>query len=123
MRSSAKKQGSNLERSFDTYWRIVTKNALTAPKKEHRFATEIGRQWRFDRAWPEAKVAVELEGGVYTGGRHVRGAGFEEDCMKYNTAALLGWRVFRITTKMLQTDPAFHIGQIITALTGEENGG
>jgi very-short-patch-repair endonuclease len=53
------------------------------------------RRWRFDMAFPEPKVAVEIEGGVWTGGRHVRGKGFRKDCEKYNTAAAMGWRVLR----------------------------
>lgn len=61
------------------------------------------RKWRFDLAWPREKVAVEVDGAVFTGGRHTRGAGFEEDCAKLNEAALLGWSVLRVTSN--------HIGQ------------
>lgn len=42
-------------------------------------------------------MAVEIDGGVWTGGRHVRGAGFVRDCDKLNEAAALGWRVLRFT--------------------------
>jgi very-short-patch-repair endonuclease len=60
------------------------------------------RRWRFDwivydgRA-PEKKIAVEIEGGAFTQGRHTRGVGFIKDMEKYNHAALLGWRVLRFT--------------------------
>ena len=56
------------------------------------------KNWRFDFAWPERKLAVEVEGGHWMQGRHVRGQGFENDCEKYNEAALLGWRVLRVTS-------------------------
>ena len=46
-------------------------------------------------------VAVEVEGGVWTGGRHTRGKGFEADCEKYNAATERGWRVLRVTPKMI----------------------
>ena len=46
-------------------------------------------------------IAVELEGGVWTNGRHSRGAGFTSDCEKYNEAQLLGWRVLRFTSEHL----------------------
>lgn len=46
-------------------------------------------------------VAVEVEGGVWTGGRHTSGSGFIKDMEKYNTALLHGWRVYRTTPKML----------------------
>ena len=55
------------------------------------------RKWRFDFAFPDAKLAVEIEGGVWSGGRHTRGAGFEKDCEKYANAAILGWRIIRVS--------------------------
>jgi hypothetical protein len=66
---------------------------LPPPEAEYRFFPE--RKWRFDFAWPWAKVALEVEGGVWTGGRHTRGSGFVRDIEKYNRAAVLGWRVVR----------------------------
>lgn len=63
------------------------------------------RKWRFDFAWPVVKVALEMEGGVFTHGRHSRGKGFEMDCHKYNAAGILGWRVFRVTGDMVNDGP------------------
>ncbi|MCB5206098.1 hypothetical protein [Methylovorus mays] len=48
------------------------------------------REWRFDFARPDIKLAIEVEGGTLSGGRHTRGAGYEADCYKYNEAARLG---------------------------------
>lgn len=67
---------------------------IPQPVTEHRFDPE--RMWRFDYAWPAHRVALEVEGGIWTGGRHTRGAGFVKDCEKYNRATELGWRVFRV---------------------------
>ena len=64
--------------------------------REYRF--DGTRRWRFDFAHPTSKVAVEIEGGVWTNGRHSRGSGFEGDCEKYSTAAVQGWRIIRATT-------------------------
>jgi hypothetical protein len=58
--------------------------------------------WRFDYAWPPRRQALEIEGGTWTGGRHVRGRGYEGDCEKYNAAALAGWTVLRETTAMIR---------------------
>ena len=55
------------------------------------------RKWRFDYAVPEHKIALEVEGGVWTGGRHTSPKGFLGDIEKYNTATLMGRRVFRTT--------------------------
>lgn len=72
---------------------------LPAPVTEHSFHPE--RRWRFDYAWPDVKVALEVEGGIWTGGRHTSSAGFLKDMEKYNAAARLGWRVLRCTPKTL----------------------
>jgi very-short-patch-repair endonuclease len=64
------------------------------PVPEHKF--HPSRKWRFDFAFPDDKIALEVEGGIHTGGRHTRGAGFKADMEKYNNATLLGWRVFRV---------------------------
>ncbi len=60
---------------------------------EYRFHDE--RLWRFDYAWPMHHVALEVEGGVWTAGRHTRATGFLRDMEKYNAAVLDGWRVLR----------------------------
>ena len=73
---------------------------IPAPIREYRFAAP--RRWRFDIAWPEKKVAIEIEGGVFIGGAHVRGVHYESDCEKYNAAAVRGWTVLRYTTGMLR---------------------
>ena len=64
------------------------------------------RRWRFDYAWPEKKVALEIEGGTWASGRHTRGVGYRNDCIKYNRAAVLGWRVIRATTDMMRDGSA-----------------
>lgn len=73
-------------------------------KREHKFAAEtLGRGWRFDFAWLEFKVALEVEGlavkrvngELVTTGRHVHPQGFRNDCEKYAAAAVMGWHVLR----------------------------
>jgi len=62
---------------------------------EHKFCDS--RKWRFDFACLPIAVAIEVEGGVFTQGRHSRGAGMIADMEKYNTAQLFGWTVLRYT--------------------------
>lgn len=69
---------------------------LNGFEREYRFHPE--RKWRFDFAWPEQRVALEVEGGAWTRGRHTRSVGFINDCTKYNAATAAGWRVLRVTT-------------------------
>ena len=67
-------------------------------KMEREYRFHPTRRWRFDYADPETKVAVEIDGGAFIGGRHTRGIGFVKDQEKLNTATSMGWRVFRYST-------------------------
>ena len=73
---------------------------LPQPQMELRFHPV--RRWRFDFAWIPEKVALEVDGGTWTGGRHIRGTGYENDCIKLDEAAILGWTVIRATTNMVK---------------------
>lgn len=75
-----------------------------APEKEFLFHHK--RKWRFDLAWPQLLIAVEIEGGIWVGGRHVRGEGYEADCEKYNEAQMAGWMVLRFTPGMFKRGKA-----------------
>ncbi len=83
----------------DLFTRLCASQLGAECIKEYRFYK--ARKWRFDYAMPLYKIAVEVEGGVWTQGRHVRPQGFLGDMQKYNTAALMGWRVFRTTPDKL----------------------
>ena len=63
---------------------------------------------RCDFVWPEKMVIVEVEGGVYTQGRHTRGKGFTNDCEKYNAATILGYRVIRVTAEHIRNGKAIN---------------
>lgn len=76
---------------------IIHKNNFKDPTREYVFHPT--RRWRFDFAWVDIKLALEVEGGVFSNGRHSRGVGITNDCEKYNQAIILGWRVLRYTTK------------------------
>lgn len=81
-------------------------------QREYTFAPP--RKWRFDFAWPDDRVAVEVEGAIWTQGRHTRGSGYSADLDKYNAATLQGWRVLRFSGAMIDSGEALR--QIETAL-------
>lgn len=89
------RQRSNSLQIKDVFTTICKTDLKVECVKEHKFHPK--RKWRFDYAIPEHKIALEVEGGVWTGGRHIRAQGFLGDMEKYNTATLMGWRVFRTT--------------------------
>lgn len=75
--------------------------------REYKFSA--ARRWRADYCHEGSKTLIELEGGIYSGGRHSRAAGYLADCEKYNAAAMLGYTVLRLGTG--QVDDA-HVGEI-----------
>lgn len=89
------------ESMVDIFVEFCKKQLGEAPAKEYIFHPV--RKWRFDYAFPEVKIALEVEGGVYTGGRHIRPKGFLGDVDKYNAAAVMGWRVLRVVPDRLRT--------------------
>lgn len=54
-------------------------------------------------------MAVEIDGGVWSGGRHVRGGGYIADCEKLAEAAILGWRVLRVPTQWVTSGAALRL--------------
>lgn len=74
---------------------------VDGPPYVREFRFHPVRKWRFDLCWPALKLAVEVEGGSWVNGAHTRGKHFEADCEKYNEAAILGWRILRLTTDMV----------------------
>jgi very-short-patch-repair endonuclease len=86
---------------------------LPAPFREYRFAAP--RRWRFDFAWPDRLIAVEVDGGTWVNGRHNRGAGFIKDCEKHNAAVLLGWSVLKFPGESIENGSALEaLEQILT---------
>lgn len=86
----------------------IREAGLPEPKREWRFYSP--RKWKADFGWPFAGISgviLEVEGGTWMrtrGGRsggHAHPKRFEEDCEKYNEAALLGITVIRVTPKMI----------------------
>jgi very-short-patch-repair endonuclease len=73
---------------------LIKNTGLPIPEREYRFHNE--RKWRFDYAYPEIKLAIEIEGGIYNRKAHGSITGIKRDIEKYTAAAVLGWRIIRI---------------------------
>lgn len=87
------------KKSYRFFEKTLEASNLPPFKREFLFAQEVGRKWRFDYAWPQYKLALEIEGGSWVNGRHNRASGFIADMGKYNQAAFLGWKILRVTPK------------------------
>ena len=96
-----KPSGSN-----EMFLALCEASGIGRPKTEYTFCP--GRKWRFDYLFP-GNIALEVEGGVWTQGRHTRGAGFLKDVEKYNEATILGYRVLRCTPKEINNGEAIEL--------------
>jgi very-short-patch-repair endonuclease len=72
---------------------------------EYKFLED--RKFHFDIAIPELKIAIELNGGIWSGGRHTNGTNYEKDLEKINLAQANGWRVFQFTYSTMFTAKEF----------------
>jgi len=78
------------------------------------------RKWRFDFQWPAYRVAVEVDGGIFSKGKkrlnHASGPGIQADHEKRNAALELGWRVLVFTSQDLFQRPLETIQQVAKLL-------
>lgn len=102
---------------------------LPPPVAEYRFAAvAVGlgpgvrdrliaarlQDWRYDLAWPRqcpvpglgGGLAVEIQGGLWTGGRHTRGSGYEQDLLKGEAGLLLGWTIYYCSPRRIKSGDA-----------------
>lgn len=112
------KLSKHAKKEYLELWFLRDCRALCLPTPERQYRFHTHRKWAFDFAWPEHRLAVEIDGGVYgvrykdgtkQPGRHTTGAGFTNDCEKLNEATLLGWRVLRFTRDHLKSGYAVSV--------------
>ena len=104
---SLKLAKENREREYDMFRLKLAAFVGCEIKPEHVFFP--GRKWRIDFAIVALKIGIEIEGGVWSGGRHTRGNGFVDDMEKYNAAVTLGWVILRFTPQDLNKITTFEI--------------
>ena len=85
-------------------------------KFEQEFYFHPDRKWRADFHLIDKKILVEVEGGIWSGGRHTRGKGYLRDLEKYNAATMMGFQVIRFSTDQVKSG---HAIQQIEKMVGE----
>ena len=83
--------------------------ALGLPEPIREYQAVKGRKFRFDFAWLERKLLVEVNGGTYTKGAHSTGAGIARDYEKCNLGVLQGWRVLSFDGKAVKSGEAVEV--------------
>jgi hypothetical protein len=89
-KASSKRKSKN---NYDYFPDECLLLGMDPPIAEYRFCPP--RRFRIDFAWPDIKLAVEIEGGLYIGGRHTSVTGFKKDLEKYNLLTDHGWVLLR----------------------------
>ncbi len=70
---------------------------------EQEFKFHPVRKWRADFHIVGKMILIEVEGGIWSNGRHTRGSGYITDMEKYNEATLLGYQVIRFSTEQVKS--------------------
>ena len=70
---------------------------------EQEFKFHHKRNWKADFHIIGKKILVEVEGGIWSGGRHTRGKGYIGDMEKYNSATMMGYQVIRFSTEQVKS--------------------
>lgn len=108
---SARKKADKPEK--DVFCRIIEQRYNVEVVPEYRFHPV--RKWRFDYAIPERHLAIEIDGGVWSYGRHNRASGYMKDMEKFNAAAELGWTVMKFTPQQKMQHATFEaIGKALS---------
>ena len=89
---------------------------LPKPQEQFKFAEHLGRRWQTDFAWPDRKIIVEIEGGLWRkdsrgswAGAHTHPMNVLRDIEKYNHMSMLGYRLFRFSDKNLKDGSAIEM--------------
>lgn len=89
---------------YAPFLRMLT---LLDPAWVAEFRFHQTRRWRFDAAHPGKLLAIEIDGGIWTGGRHSRGKGMLADFEKSNQAVALGWQILHFTPQQVGNGEAY----------------
>lgn len=107
-----KRKGGSFSALEETFAWQCKAAGFPEPVRQHRFCP--GRLFRADFAWPEYKLIVECEGGIFARkmkdgqdyGWHQSIGRMRSDMEKYNLAALAGWRVLRYSGAEIKSGKA-----------------
>ena len=77
-----------------------------SPGRRYRLDFVLKRPLRITAGVASRGLAVEVDGGLWNNGRHIRPAGVMEDMRKLNLAAKEGYIVLRYATDMIKSGEA-----------------
>ena len=95
------KRGGKVESEGESLLSLQLKALKIAFEREFKFCQD--RKWRADFHLVGKMILIEVEGGIWSGGRHTRGKGYLGDMEKYNSATALGYSVYRYSTEQVKS--------------------
>jgi len=115
-KKGVKAKGSKKTKTNTTNFELCCNDEKLSYEKEVKFCPT--RKWRTDFMFSceGRRVAVEIEGGVRSNGRHTRAEGFIKDMAKYNTYITMGISLLRFTTEDIEKRPVTCVETIKQAL-------
>ena len=98
------KRGGKVESEGESLLSLQLKALKIAFEREFKFCQD--RKWRADFHLVDKMILIEVEGGIWSGGRHTRAKGYLGDMEKYNSAQELGYSVYRYSTEQVKSGKA-----------------
>lgn len=79
--------------------RLIVRNGLPVPVQQHRVRV-AGRTFRVDLAYPDVRLAIELDGWEF----HRTRTAFDQDRSRANALVVGGWTVVRFTSRSTEDE-------------------
>ena len=95
------KRGGKVESEGESLLSLQLKALKIAFEREFKFCQD--RKWRADFHLVDKMILIEVEGGIWSNGRHTRGKGYLGDMEKYNAATVMGYQVLRFSTEQVKS--------------------
>lgn len=114
--TKAKLPQPDREAEFRRVWSLCTEGR-NVPPLETQIPFSPARQYRLDFGFPEFRVGVEIQGGIFTRkGGHSSISGLIRDYEKLRECALCWWAVLPFDTATLRKNPAACVDQVLELL-------
>ena len=107
---------SHLEHQFAQLWLYYFPEVDLY--SEYKFSKK--RKFRADFAHPQAKVIIEIQGGIWQKSGHSSGKGITRDAEKLNLATAEGWAVFFLPESLIAEEQLQAIAQTIKSRLSEK---
>ena len=104
LKSKSPRRDKQIESMGESILALQLKAHRIEFEREFRFHPK--RKWRADFHLIDKKILIEVEGGIWNGGRHTRGKGYIGDMEKYNAATMMGYQVIRFSTEQVKSGSA-----------------